>query len=339
MQVWPSGTPSYKVPSHSISYGQVIANVLQWGLFGALTVQLYNYYQAFPRDKISIKTMIYSVYALELVQTVLITHDAFETFGYGFGDVSTLTKPRSQWLTIAIMSGLVALIGQTFYAYRLFMFCKSQMLPLLIISISVASGIGAFLSAAYDFQGMLSPIIYILHLWFGGSALADILIVICMTYHLSKESSQFPRTRILLSKLIRLTIETGLVRVPVATITTLALLFVFPTKTYHIVPAFLIPKLYANTILVVLNSRIQIMGGRGNDLSSGQMQSIPAVLFNTDSTNTTAHSGRIPPITITREVFLKELHAPVQDQVVAEESGSTASRYKLIGGPDSAPTL
>jgi hypothetical protein len=41
-----------------------------------------------------------------MVQTILITHDAFATFGYGFGDLSALANLRLYWLTIPVMGGL-----------------------------------------------------------------------------------------------------------------------------------------------------------------------------------------------------------------------------------------
>jgi hypothetical protein len=45
-------------------------------------------------------------------------------------------------------------------------------------------------------------------------------------------------------------------------LTNLALFFAFPGRTYFTAGA-LLPKLYANTIFAVLNSRFQILGGRG----------------------------------------------------------------------------
>ncbi len=35
---------------------------------------------------------------------MLVTHDAFAMFGYGFGDIETLTDMHFNWLTVPIMS-------------------------------------------------------------------------------------------------------------------------------------------------------------------------------------------------------------------------------------------
>lgn len=50
------------------------------------------YYQAFPNDRWFTKCLVYTVYALQLAETVATGVDAFRVFGYGFGDFGTLTR-------------------------------------------------------------------------------------------------------------------------------------------------------------------------------------------------------------------------------------------------------
>ncbi|KAJ7136610.1 hypothetical protein C8R44DRAFT_550873, partial [Mycena epipterygia] len=111
----------------------LLATLLAWGLFGALSVQLYLYYEAFPNDKWSTKSVVYSVYAIELVEMILATSDCFARFGYGFGDISAITDTRLAWLDTPIMSGIVSFIGQSFYAYRLYVLSKSSFVSVLIV--------------------------------------------------------------------------------------------------------------------------------------------------------------------------------------------------------------
>ncbi|KAJ6503137.1 hypothetical protein DFH09DRAFT_1201808, partial [Mycena vulgaris] len=84
----------------------LIGTLLNWGLFGTLSVQVYLYYQAFPNDRLATKCLVYIVFTIDVVQTILITHDAFATFEYGFGDFSAVTKLRLDWVTIPIIGGL-----------------------------------------------------------------------------------------------------------------------------------------------------------------------------------------------------------------------------------------
>ncbi|KAJ6503140.1 hypothetical protein DFH09DRAFT_864789, partial [Mycena vulgaris] len=97
--------------------------------------------------------------------------------------------------------------------------------------------------------------------WCGASALSDIIIAVCMTYYLSKYDTGFRQTCALVSKLVRLTIETGSLTALVALIT-VTLFLTFPDRHFFTTPAALMPTLYTNSILVILNARIQIIGGR-----------------------------------------------------------------------------
>ncbi|KAJ6566767.1 hypothetical protein B0H19DRAFT_859882, partial [Mycena capillaripes] len=93
--------------------------------------------------------------------------------------------------------------------------------------------------------------------WLVGSALSDIISAGCLTYYLSKNPSGFPSTRVFVGKLIALTIETGALTAWMA-LAHLIFFFAVPRKPYFFTAAAVQSKLYANTILAVLNSRFQI---------------------------------------------------------------------------------
>ncbi|KAJ6528761.1 hypothetical protein DFH09DRAFT_1327581 [Mycena vulgaris] len=252
--------PDFKVVEFSGPL--LIGALLNWGLFGSLSIQVYLYYQAFPIDKLIIKCLVYVLFTIDVVQTILITHDAFATFGYSFGDVSAVTRLRFDWLTMPIIGGLVAFIGQSFYAYRIHLLSKSWPIPVLVVILSLISVVAAIISGAFGYEAENTASLTTREtsaaagLWLGASSVSDIVIAGCMTYYLSTIDTEFPQTRVLLSKLIQLTIETGSVTA-LATLTSLALFYAFPNRSYGFVPAFIIPKLYANTILAVLNARLR----------------------------------------------------------------------------------
>ena len=74
------------------------------------TVSLLDlYYLAFPNNRRFIKYLVYGTYIVEFVQTILLTHDAFAMFGYGFGDLDALTDVQFCWfIAIPIMSAVSA---------------------------------------------------------------------------------------------------------------------------------------------------------------------------------------------------------------------------------------
>ena len=78
----------------------------------------------------------------------------------------------------------------------------------------------------------------------------DIIIAVCMIYHLRRSDTGFRRTRTLLSKFVRITVETGLVCAACAVLD-LALYCAFQTNNYHLAPSVPLSKLYSNSLLVV----------------------------------------------------------------------------------------
>ncbi|PBK98187.1 hypothetical protein ARMGADRAFT_986118 [Armillaria gallica] len=281
MQPVPAG-----YPIQQLSGPLIIAYLLHWGLFGTLSVQLYLYYLAFPKDRKATKCLVYGIYVVEFCQTMLVTHDAFAEFGYGFGDIDALTGMYFNWLTVPIMGAVVAGIGQVFYAYRILILSRSRTVPIFITCVSLTSSVAAIITGVYCFQtGNITDthntrLSIAIGLWGGAAALCDILIAICMTYYLMRSDTGVHQTQILVAKLIRLIIETG-TATAVAALVNLILFFSFPHQALDGTTAFIIPKLYANTIYMVLNSRFRIIGGRDTYTSL------------TDVGNTTATMGDI----------------------------------------------
>ncbi|THU83380.1 hypothetical protein K435DRAFT_844058 [Dendrothele bispora CBS 962.96] len=249
----------------------LIGELLHWGLFGTLTVQIYLYYLAFPRDKTILKVMAYFVYTLELVQTILVTNDAFRAYGSGFGNYDELTAMHTYWLTVPIMSGIVSLIGQLFFGYRIWVLSHSRILPGMVAVMAFTSTVASFVTGVYVKEaGKIDnlhqlPFKIAVGMWCGSSALCDMFIAACMTYLLSKNAdTNIAKTKLLLGRLIRLTIETGSATATIALIT-LILVTAFPDRTYYSTFSVIVPKTYANTLLVILNSRFRIVGGRDSE--------------------------------------------------------------------------
>ncbi|KAJ7122070.1 hypothetical protein C8R44DRAFT_785593 [Mycena epipterygia] len=327
-------SPDYHIVD--LSGPLIIALLLHWGLFGTLSVQIYLYYQAFPKDRPFTKCLVYTVYAIEFVQTILLTYDIFMSFGYRYGDFSALTKIYFDWLTVPVMSGLVAFIGQSFYAFRVSVLSKSRIIPWLIVVISLTSSVGAFITGAFAFEAGNLVVLnnrrtsVAVGVWGGASALSDVIIAVCMTYYLSKHDTGFRQTQILVSKLIRIIIETGSLTAVVAVVG-LALFYAFPGRVYYTAVAAIVPKLYANSILVVLNARFYIVGGRETHASSFDIISVPAYLHNSgsraDASGTLNFNPASSHVAIGREVFSDDnLHHNVELKRMDASHSNVSSR-------------
>ena len=71
-----------------------------------------------------------------------------------------------------------------------------------------------------------------------------------MIYYLNRSNTGFKQTSTLLSKFIRLTLETGLVCAAFA-ILDMSFYCAFQTNNYHLAPSIPLSKLYSNSLLVV----------------------------------------------------------------------------------------
>ncbi|KAF9564066.1 hypothetical protein CPC08DRAFT_748638 [Agrocybe pediades] len=240
----------------------LIGHLLNWCLFGALTVQVCMYYLSFPHDRPFSKYFVMTVYLWEAAQTFMLTDSAFDAFARGYGNLNHLDKIGTIWFTVPIMSGVVAFAGQSFYAYRIHILSQSKIIAALILllaTVQLAGSIacGTQSKKAKRHSQFLGRDAYITTgIWTGGSAVCDLIIAICMTFSLSRRSTGMRRTSVLLKRIILLTIETGTVTAVIAILT--FILSILPNRpNYYLAPVGILGKLYANSIMAVFNGRIK----------------------------------------------------------------------------------
>ena len=63
---------------------------------------------AFPKDSWIPKTIVYVIYVLETLQTILVTHDGYKYYAEGFGNVDALNRTQLEWIAVPTISGIGA---------------------------------------------------------------------------------------------------------------------------------------------------------------------------------------------------------------------------------------
>lgn len=58
------------------------------------------YYLSFPKDRPLLKSFVWSVYAVEVLQIILSVRDAFRCFGSAWGDADILDTIGWQWFSV-----------------------------------------------------------------------------------------------------------------------------------------------------------------------------------------------------------------------------------------------
>jgi len=258
------------IPGLILVTGPVLfAHLFNWGLYGVLTVQVYLYYIAFPKDHRGLKCVVAAVYALELTQTILLTHDAFRVYAKGWGNPVELDSIGLYWLNIPVLSGFISSLTQLFYAWRIYILSRSYWAAGPIAVVAVAQGIFEIYDGVICLQaGSLSALpdsfaSKIFVVWLAGSTLCDVMITSSMFFYLrrAKNAVLVKKTNTLLTRLIALTVETGLISSAVQ-ITALVTFVVADHTLLYTAPISVTSKLYSNSLLAILNSRMRITGGR-----------------------------------------------------------------------------
>ncbi|TCD63025.1 hypothetical protein EIP91_006088 [Steccherinum ochraceum] len=263
----PCGAP---LPDVTLQLGPMFITISAvWGMLGLLTVQLYIYHLAFPSDRIYTKLLVFGIYLLELTQVILVTYDGSFVFAVQWGDFSRLGQLRLFWFSMPAMTGLVSFPVQLFYAWRLYNLSKNYWVTAIVVLTSVLQGgftiwdtIAAH--ASPDLRTVVYTINYItVSLRFAATAACDILITVFTTYYLyrAKQRSSTRRTTITLDRLIKFTAETGLLTAAFAIVEVIIFAASKHTLLYTILLG-IVPKMYSNCLLAVLNSRLQVSDGR-----------------------------------------------------------------------------
>ena len=121
-------------------------------------ISLDVYYLAFPNDPPQNKLLVYTVYAVELVQAILLARVAYTEFAAGFGNFEAIDTIGLLGVAVPMLgsvgmcyslswpyvicfltSKLVTAMVQVFYAYRIKLFANSYLIPSAVVLVNLSS--------------------------------------------------------------------------------------------------------------------------------------------------------------------------------------------------------
>ncbi|KAJ6590609.1 hypothetical protein DFH09DRAFT_208498 [Mycena vulgaris] len=262
----PAGLPPIPPTIGSIAASQLIGSLLNFYLFGVLSVQIYVYRICFPKDKASIKYMVYLIFFFMALSTCLNAADAYFWYADGFGNLIQFSQAHISPFYTPIMGSLIALMIQLFFCYRIWIIKSSALflsIAIAVISVvqaigGVGGGIKAYIAANQNHDETRTILVY---MWLIGAAVADVMIAGSMTVLLTQASRQNHRqTNDVVKRIVRLILETNALSASVA-IVGLILFAGIPGTNYFVCPTMILPGIYANTLLITFNNRAFVQGG------------------------------------------------------------------------------
>lgn len=261
---------------------QLFGFLLNYMLMGALAVQVYHYYVSFPDDRRRVKTIVYTIFALEIVQTILMGYSSYRIFGSGYGDLDALDEIQVDWFSVCILGSTIPGMVEAFYASRLYRFSGSKLAAGVIYFLAFTQTVAGIVQGAFSYltqhNSQLTSKPYVVILWMCAGVSCDILIAVFMSYYLKRRQSEVLSRKMnnTITQIVRYTVETGAITAVVAVVL-LVLFLATPTEDYYAVPNRPLAKLYSNNLLVLLNTRAIVIGGR-SDITT---QDINEIKFNT----------------------------------------------------------
>ncbi|KAH7883155.1 hypothetical protein F5I97DRAFT_1930737 [Phlebopus sp. FC_14] len=266
-------------------------------LYGVLLVQSYIYFQTYKNDATWMKYFVAFLLLCETLNTGFDMGMIYEPLIIQYATPSATTYvPTSEdstflrdvisyanaSLTVLVADPVVTVTissaVQIFVAWRLRIISASRVLPAVILFFTFVSLVGGITTTVFavivneyaelhQFNGSVIT-------WLVSSAAADIIITVSLVWTLYRKKTGFAQTDNLVNKVIRLTIQTGLITA-LAAIADLTLFFAASGTTVNYIADFALSKLYSNSLLSTLNAR----GGwkADNDIRDNVLFGMPAV--------------------------------------------------------------
>ncbi|KAH9933208.1 uncharacterized protein BXZ73DRAFT_101170 [Epithele typhae] len=232
----------------------VVLNIL---LYGIMITQTYIYFNTFKQDRTWMKAFVGLLFLCDTVNCVFDIIFLYVPLINDFGDELALTTASWVFATDPAMTAIIGSLVQLFFAWRVKVLTNSTPAVLVITACAIVSllgGIGTSIAVGmipqfFEFQKFKVIVI----IWLIASSVADCLITFVLVGYLRVHKTGFGPTDDFVNKIIRMTVQTGLITALWATVDLIVYL-ASPTGL-HLIFNIPLAKLYTNSLMSSLNSR------------------------------------------------------------------------------------
>ncbi|KAI0755216.1 hypothetical protein C8Q80DRAFT_418356 [Daedaleopsis nitida] len=239
-------------------YGPIFLGVVfNIALYGIMITQTYLYFQVFRKDKTWMKLFVFTLFFCDTLNCCLDVAFLYIPLVNNFGNTDKVIVSTWVFATDPFMTAFIAALVQLFFAWRVKVLTSNIFAVAVIVICSIAQlcgGLGTSIAvgmipAFVEFQKFKVIVI----VWLAFSAVADTLITAALVWHLRKNKTGMVFTDDIINKIIRLTVQTGLITALCAIID--LILFLVSPSGLHLIFNLPLSKLYTNSLMSSLNSR------------------------------------------------------------------------------------
>ncbi|KAJ7651015.1 hypothetical protein FB45DRAFT_29626 [Roridomyces roridus] len=256
----PTASPSFDGTRGALEIGIVGCAFL----FGITTVQVYLYHRTYTGDSRFLKSLVATVWLLELTHTIVTAHAVyFETIKNSANPLLLTTMPLSLAVSL-LVEALITFLTEGFFTYRIFVMYSTPLIAVglwFLIFLRLVASVAYFavcflpVSIAEPFNVFEEKWSWLVEVPQAMGAAIDILIALALcTYYLRHKESDIASTRILIDKLISWAVSTGLLT-SVVSLLTLIFFITMKDNLAWIVTYLWLAKVYSNSLLASLNAR------------------------------------------------------------------------------------
>jgi len=236
-----------------------IGILLSTVLYGILTLQAYRYTEGQTKDPLWIPVMVTFVWVLETVHTVFLWILLYGLTVTNYGKPDTLDDIPWSFAITFPLSAWLGSITQIFFAYRVRVLSGRMIIPVLawggsILRCFLGTTAGGLLLKTKSIQLFFAKYQWLVTTPFVLNVVVDVLNTCSLCFYLLRRRSASKPTQRMISKLVRFTIETGLITSLCAIAIAICSLILHDSIVY--MGLFLIyPKLFSNSLFTSLNAR------------------------------------------------------------------------------------
>ncbi|KAI0326035.1 hypothetical protein GY45DRAFT_1437943 [Cubamyces sp. BRFM 1775] len=232
-------------------------------LYGVSLHQLYRYFRLYPTDTLSIRTLVVSLMALETLQASLLIHSCYSSLVSNYFNPSALMNAVWSLKIEPVVVALITLVAQAFFARRASLLGTRSLIVTgiailaLMLHLSLAIAAAAIFFRIVDLHRLKHSSEWLFSASVSSATVADILLAGTIIRGLRRTRATLDDSS--LDGFTLYVVNTGLLTGIFNAIPAI-LAACYPRSFLWAAFNFIPARLYANTLLSVLNSRKFLVG-------------------------------------------------------------------------------
>ncbi|KAJ3574451.1 hypothetical protein NP233_g1767 [Leucocoprinus birnbaumii] len=292
------------------TYGALLLGGLYASLLsGLVALQVIIYFKVYEGDRRRIKALVLFIWFLDVLHTALVWAGLWDYLIVSFGDTQQISNIYWSVSTTVAVTGILTFVVHCFFSHRIFMLSRRNwylVIPILLLALCRLMTTAEMI-LNNTFPSFKAHFKWVFTLGLVLSTAVDILITGCLFFLLKTSRTSDFNLNAVIDTLIRYAFETGALTTA-GTIVAMIFWLAMNDNLVFMGLHFVIAKLYANSILVTLNTRKDLRrarsstGPRENGFQIVDGRRVSRLTFTSkDSSNVMFPPIRSPKVTINIE--------------------------------------